>query len=158
MPEDGSPRPRPMRRLLLAMARAVILLILITGIHGVLAIAFPRTPAVNRAVAAFVIGVIIFETLRATRRSSSSAIGTDNENALERERARASSLDGRLASVLQEVEELRGERMKLEKLATGHENDLRDAIAARDAARAELRSVTGKLRDVEQGPEPTPAI
>ena len=270
MPEDGSPRPRPMRRLLLAMARAVILLILITGIYGALTIALPRPPAANRAVAALVIGVIIFETLRATRRPASSAIGTGNEsriaalsdavekartsaadqaqeiqrlreqieperarassiegrlastqqeleairaeranlqklvadyendlvrsresaralegllasaqgeleavraeradlqnlvagheNDLERERERASSLEGRLASALQELEGLRGERLKLEKLATDHENDHRDAIAARDAGRAELRSVTGKLRDAEQEPELTPAI
>ena len=52
-----------MRRLLLATARAVILLILITGIYGALTIALPRPPAANRAVAALVIGVIIFETM-----------------------------------------------------------------------------------------------
>src|SRR5437867_8150873 len=64
MPEDGSPRPRPMRRLLLAMARAAALLILVTGIHGALAIALPRTPAAYRYIAAVVVGVIIFEMLR----------------------------------------------------------------------------------------------
>jgi len=39
MPEDGSPRPRLLRRLSLAIARAVALLILIGGFAGVLSAA-----------------------------------------------------------------------------------------------------------------------
>jgi CheY-like chemotaxis protein len=64
MPEDGSPRSRPLRRLLLAIARAVALLILVAGFSGTVAIALPSLDPLVRYAAALVIGVALFETLR----------------------------------------------------------------------------------------------
>src|SRR5438876_167162 len=64
MPEDGSPRPRLLRRLSLAIARAVALLILVGGFAGVLALAAPRLETLPRYVSALLLGVVIFESLR----------------------------------------------------------------------------------------------
>src|SRR6202040_564028 len=69
MPEDGSPRPRPVRRLLIAISRAAALFILVTGIYGAATIAVPQAPLLNRAIASLLIGVIIFEMLRRPRRT-----------------------------------------------------------------------------------------
>src|SRR5712691_3185779 len=299
MPEDRSPRPRPMRRLLLAMARAVALLVLVTGIHGALAIALPAAAPVTRYVAALVAGVIVFEMLRRPGRRGATVIAPAEEmpadlteaqrtiddlraelqraaasigglsdaleqaraaaaeeararsgeveqagereseirkqyesetehlqraaskaleeiqrtrstaddlrGQFERERARANAtqqsadalaaerkkleskgadLDARLASALQELDGLRAERqrahrqveevrqqMEVEKtalrnaietewsanlqkivgeLATDHENDIGEAIAAREAARAEVRNLTGRVHELQQ--------
>ena len=73
MPEDGSPRPRPVRRLLLALARAAALFILVAGIYGAATIALPQTPLLNRAIASLLIGVVIYEMLRRPRRIESVA-------------------------------------------------------------------------------------
>jgi CheY-like chemotaxis protein len=73
MPEDGSPRPRPVRRLLLALARAAALFILVAGIYGAATIALPKTPLLNRAIASLLIGVVIYEMLRRPRRIQSVA-------------------------------------------------------------------------------------
>src|SRR6266542_1479530 len=53
MPEDGSLRPRPMRRLMFAIARAAALFILVTGIYAALAA-----------------GVVIYEMLRPMKRAA----------------------------------------------------------------------------------------
>ena len=64
MPEDESPRPRMMRRLVLAIARAVALLILVAGFSGVMAMALPNVQPATRYMSALLLGVIIFESLR----------------------------------------------------------------------------------------------
>src|SRR5438874_1414286 len=68
MVDAESLRPSKIRRLMVAFARATALFILVAGIYGVAAIALPRTPVLNRSIAALLIGVIIFEMLRPPRR------------------------------------------------------------------------------------------
>ena len=70
MPEDGSLRPRPMRRLMFAIARAAALFILVTGIYGALSVALPSAPMLNRAIAALAAGVVIYEMLRPMKRAA----------------------------------------------------------------------------------------
>src|SRR5437867_7759051 len=68
MPEDGSPRPRMMRRLMLAIARAIALFLLVAGLSGALAIGLPNVAPVRRYIAALIVGVIVFESLRPRER------------------------------------------------------------------------------------------
>jgi hypothetical protein len=72
MPDDGSPR-RLMRRLVVAVARALALLILVAGFSGALAIALPNVQPLLRYGAALLLGVTIFETLRPRRREAAAA-------------------------------------------------------------------------------------
>src|SRR5438105_6958774 len=87
MPEDGFSRPRPMRRLLLAISRAAALFILVTGIYGAATIALPQAPLLNRAIASLLIGVVIFEMLRRPRKivyvPSETAVETPSDNSEE---------------------------------------------------------------------------
>src|SRR5260370_12000976 len=64
MLEEETPRPRLMRRLVLAVSRAVALLILVAGFSGALAIALPNVRPLTRYASALLVGVIIFESLR----------------------------------------------------------------------------------------------
>lgn len=68
MPEDGSPRPRMMRRLVLAIARAIALFLLVAGLSGALAIGLPNVDPLRRYIAALIVGVIVFESLRPRER------------------------------------------------------------------------------------------
>ena len=152
MPEDGSPRPRPMRRLLLAMARAVALLILVTGIHGALAIALPRTPAVYRYIAAVVVGVIIFEMLRRPPRPRTIVTAPGEEPVTlpldlmeaqrtidglraETESAR-SEADARVAALTRDVQDLIANNTALREQAERAESSIGGLSQALEQARA----------------------
>jgi len=64
MADEGSQRPRMMRRLMVAIARAIALLILVAGLAAALTIALPTVDPVRRYIAALIVGVAIFESLR----------------------------------------------------------------------------------------------
>ena len=64
MADEGSQRPRMMRRLMVAIARAIGLLILVAGLAAALTIALPTVDPVRRYIAALIVGVAIFESLR----------------------------------------------------------------------------------------------
>src|SRR5437879_2916251 len=62
-----------MRRLLLAIARAVALLILVAGFSGALTLALPNVSPAIRYGSALLLGVALFETLRPRERRDSIA-------------------------------------------------------------------------------------
>ncbi len=57
-----------MRRLVLAIARAIALFLLVAGLSGALAIGLPNIDPLRRYVAALIVGVIVFESLRPRER------------------------------------------------------------------------------------------
>jgi len=148
MPEDGSPRPRPMRRLLLAMARAVGLLILVTGIHGALAIALPQTPPLNRYIAALVAGVILFEMLRRPRRPRAIVTAPGEEPVL---------LPADLMEAQRSIDDLRAEtesaRSEADARVAALTRDLQDSIEANTALRQMVERAESSIGGLSQALE-----
>ena len=148
MPEDGSPRPRPMRRLLLAMARAVALLILVTGIHGALAIALPRIPPLSRYIAALVAGVIIFEMLRRPPRRRAIVTAPGEEPV---------SLPADLMEAQRTIDDLRAETESARREAAARvaalTRDLQDSIEANTALRQQVERAESSIGGLSQALE-----
>src|SRR5581483_2226983 len=148
MPEDGSLRPRPMRRLAIAIARAVALFILVTGIYGALAIGLPRWPVLNRSIAALLIGVTIFEMLRPAKRrvavpaaaSEAAPVVIDNSLELAEARATIEKLSDALETSRNRESEMRSE----------YERETEHLQRAASRALEEIERDRAKLAAVQQ--------
>src|SRR6266852_505813 len=140
MPDDGSPRPRLMRRLLLAIARAIALLILVAGFSGALAIALPKVSPAVRDASALVAGVAIFETLRPRERHAVAA-----------EAAAPVPLDSSedLVEAHRVIEELRAEMQRTRDESQGRSDslthDVQDLLQINDGLRQQIDSVESTL-------------
>ena len=150
MPEDGSPRPRPVRRLLLAFARAAALFVLVAGIYGAATIALPQTPLLNRAIASLLIGVVIYEMLRRPRRieyvPSSAAVEAPPDNseelleaqhAVDRLRGEAEAARNREAQAREQYER---ENENLQRAANRALEEIQRVRSANDELRGQLEA------------------
>ena len=139
MPEDGSPRPRPMRRLLLAMARAVALLTLVTGIDVALTIALPQTSSLSRHISALIAGVILYELLRPARRRAATTASAEPAAAIPADSLEAQTM----------IEQLRAEIARAEASIA----DLSQALEHARASAAEDARSRAAEREESQGRE-----
>ncbi|HEX9500697.1 MAG TPA: response regulator, partial [Thermoanaerobaculia bacterium] len=140
MPEEETPRPRLMRRLVLAVARAVALLILVAGFSGALAIALPNVRPLTRYASALLVGVIIFESLRPRGRQPVAAaapavapVATSDE----------------LIDAQRIIDELRSEaernRLETQKRADSLTHDVQDLLHKNAGLRQQIDKVTAEL-------------
>src|SRR5438067_5753826 len=141
MPEDESPRPRMMRRLVLAIARAVALLILVAGFSGVMAMALPNVQPATRYMSALLLGVIIFESLRPRSRQSIAAVVAPSE-------APAATSD-ELIDAQHIIDNLRSEadrsRLEGQKRADSLKRDVEDLLEKNAGLRQQIDKITGDL-------------
>src|SRR5947209_5339332 len=170
MTDEGSPRPRLLRRLLLATARAIALLILVTGIYGALAIGLPQISILSRSIAALIAGVIVFETLRPARRPPAPAaplVPVDAQPIIDDLRAKAeriqSESEERIAVLSQALEEARaagaseaqtraGEKAESENVqraATRALEEIQRSRAANDELRGQLERERNRAKEIE---------
>jgi CheY-like chemotaxis protein len=136
MPEDGSPRPRMMRRLVLAIARAIALFLLVAGLSGALAIGLPNVDPLRRYIAALIVGVIIFESLRPRERRPPVAPDiADAQRRIDELQAEVESRAKALAGLRQQVD--RAESELAEAHATADEQERLRKAEADEAGRRE---------------------
>jgi hypothetical protein len=127
MPADESPRPRLLRRLVLAIARAIALLILVAGFSGVAAIALPNVPPLTRYISALLLGVIIFESLRPRARHAAVAVSAAGDSA-----AMPAATSDELIDAQRIIDQLRSEaersRLEAQKRADSLTHDVQDLL------------------------------
>jgi CheY-like chemotaxis protein len=142
MPADESPRPRLMRRLVLAIARAVALLILVAGFSGTLAIALPNVQPLTRYVSALLLGVIIFESLRPRPRERAVVAAADPM-------AMPAATSDELIDAQRIIDELRSEaergRAEAQKHADSLKHDVQDLLEKNAGLRQQIDRVTADL-------------
>jgi CheY-like chemotaxis protein len=142
MPADESPRPRLMRRLVLAVARAVALLILVAGFSGTLAIALPNVQPLTRYVSALLLGVIIFESLRPRPRERAAVAAADPI-------AMPAATSDELIDAQRIIDELRSEaergRVEAQQRADSLRHDVKDLLEKNEGLRQQVDKITADL-------------
>ncbi|HLJ73295.1 MAG TPA: response regulator [Thermoanaerobaculia bacterium] len=151
-----------MRRLAMAIARAVALFILVTGIYGALAIALPRWPVLNRSIVALLVGVTIFEILRRPRRAVTvpvpaqdlSPVVIDGSVELAEARATIEKLRDALETARNRESEVRSEYEResehLQRAASRALEEIQRTRASHDELRGHLESERAKLTAAQQ--------
>src|SRR5260370_25668884 len=141
MPEEETPRPRLMRRLVLAVARAVALLILVAGFSGALAIALPNVRPLTRYASALLVGVIIFESLRPRGRQPVAAAAASAVAPV--------ATSDELIDAQRIIDELRSEaernRLETQKRADSLTHDVQDLLHKNAGLRQQIDKVTAEL-------------
>ena len=145
MPADESPRPRLMRRLVLAIARAVALLILIAGFSGALTIALPKASPLIHYGAAILLGVIVFETLRPRPRVAQSIAAPVSADPM----AMPAVTSDELIEAQRLIDELRSEgdrnRLEAQKRADSLKHDVQELLTTNAGLRQQIDSLNGDV-------------
>src|SRR5881394_119013 len=145
MPEDGQGRPHPVRRLLLALARAAALFVLVAGIFAAITVALPETTLLSRAIASVLAGVFVYELLRRPRRAPaavSTELAPDNTAELQEAQYALRQLRLQTETAKQREAELETSREQLRRDAENFK-----AAAARAAEEIQrIRTANDELR------------
>ena len=153
MADEGSQRPRMMRRLMVAIARAIGLLILVAGLAAALTIAFPTVDPVRRYIAALIVGVAIFESLRPRKQPAAplqtAPIPADIIEAQRSSDELQSEHESQIAALTKahaaEIEQYEAETENVQRAAARALEEIQRSRAASDEQRAKVASSQQEL-------------
>ncbi|MDQ6800035.1 MAG: response regulator [Acidobacteriota bacterium] len=131
-----------MRRLVIAISRAVALLILVAGLSGALAIALPNVQPIIRYASALFLGVALFETLRPWARRPAAVVAPADVPA---------ATSDELIDAQRTIDQLRSEaernRVDAQKRADSLTHDVQDLLEINAGLRQQVDKGTSELAE-----------